>query len=120
MPLANLLVRPCVIVRRWPTSIDEYGEEVFAEHNVETVCELQQLQRTEAASTQGELSMTVWRLFLPIGTVIRTADTVIVNDIHYEVAGDPWIVDTGPTTSMHHVEATLTRQSSTEEPDSAS
>jgi hypothetical protein len=109
--LSQLLSTPCTIVRRSASgTTDEHGNDIPSETTAATVCELQ-LQPTRASgepSSAGELSNTLWDLFLPTGTDIRTGDAVVVRGQEYELVGDPWDATTG-SASMHHVEATVRR-----------
>ncbi len=107
MLASTLLHRACTVTTRTDSgSTDDYGNPTDAETSLTTVCDLQQQQRTEPGA-QGELSDTRWLLILPPGTEITTRSTVTVDDIVYEVIGDPW------TAHLHgrptHVEATLRR-----------
>lgn len=111
--LSTLINRPCVITRRLSTgSEDDYGNLIPDESTIETVCELQQKQRTEPAG-QGELSDTQWTLFLLPGDTLRTGDVVTVDDEDYEVVGEPWQARNPRTQLLSHVEATLRRTAST-------
>lgn len=111
MPLTTLLNKPCVITRREYDldNTDSYGDATFDETEVETVCELQQRQRSEEGDP-GQLSKTSWLLVLPHGTEISSADTVTVGGDDYEVVGEPWAAEQG-SREMWHVEATVVRTS---------
>lgn len=111
--LSNLLIQSCTITHRSPSDErDEYGRAVDAETTIETMCALHQRQRSEDIE-HGQLSRTEWLLLLPADTTIGTADTVTVDDVAYEVVGEPWDAKGG--TEMAHVEATVVRTSSTGE-----
>lgn len=107
--LAALLNRPLTIVNRTDsTAIDEYGNAIPTETLVETVGELQQVQRSEPVA-EGELSDTRWLLVLPAGTVLNTGDAVIVDGEMFEVTGQPWAARNPRTGAQSHVEATCRR-----------
>lgn len=104
--ITGLMRRECKILRRSPTGeVNDYGDEVLAEDEVDAVCELQQQRRLEAAD-MGEVSDATWIAYLPIGTDLRTGDALVVGGTAYEVIGEPWQADSG-TAAVHHVEATL-------------
>lgn len=115
MTLTQLLNLPCVLVRNLPSSdTDEFGNEIPAEEEIETVCELQQ-QRRDEPSTEGELSVTTWLLVLPAGTEVRTSDTVEVDGYVYQFEGDPWSARNPRTGLESHVEATVKRSAGGQE-----
>lgn len=109
--LSTLLNRPCTITRRsFGDEVDERGDYIATESAVETVCELQQKQRSEPED-QGELSDTTWLLILPAGTAIDTGDAVTMTDTgeEFEMVGDPWPARNPRTRAESHVEATVRR-----------
>lgn len=112
MSVAALINRPCTVTRRADSGeADDYGNPIQGDTDVATVCELQKFAQPnrEEPGTEGELSDTLWTLFLPAGTVIRTGDAVTVDGDAYEMVGDPWHVR-NPTTGVEsHVEATVRR-----------
>lgn len=109
MSLVTLLNRPCLLVQRSASGdLDRFGNPKRDETTVATVCELQQQRRTEAGDA-GELSDTTWALFLPAGTDVTTADTVIVDGQEYELVGEPWDARNPRTQVMSHIEATCRR-----------
>jgi hypothetical protein len=109
MTLSELINRDCSITRRTASgSTDDYGNEVATETTVDTVCELQQRNRSEPDAA-GEFSDADWMLILPAGTEITTADTVTVDGQDYEVVGDPWPARNPRTREPSHVEATVRR-----------
>lgn len=109
--LANLIQTPCTIVRRFASiDDDDFSNERPTEDYVDTVCEIQQAQRTEPAG-EGELSVTTWNVFLPSDVVAHNGDALVLDDgSEYELVGEPWRADSG-SAAVHHVEATakLTR-----------
>ncbi len=108
MSLTTLLSKPCTIIAKSPSDeVSRFGNVLYDETETATVCELQQRRREEPEDA-GELSVTVWDLFLPIGTVLHTDDTVVVDGLEYEVTGEPWDARTGSAT-VWHVEATVVR-----------
>lgn len=110
MSLSQLLNRPCWVVQRSDTGdVDELGNEEPSETEVETVCEIQQVQRDED-ETQGELSDTDWLGVFPAGTALDTGDAVKVEGLgKFELTGAPWAVRNPRTQTESHVEATLRR-----------
>lgn len=108
MTLATLLNKPCQLVRRSDSGdIDAHGGEIETETVTEVMCDLQQRQRSEDEES-GELSDTLWTLFLPTGTDIDTSDAVVVGGRVYELVGDPWDAQQG-SPDMWHLEATVRR-----------
>jgi hypothetical protein len=110
MTLAQLLNRTCtLVIRSASAEEDDYGNAIEDESSVETVCEIQQRQRSETAD-EGELSDTSWLGVFPAGTDLRTADAVIVEGLgQFELVGDPWTARNPRTQAESHVEATLRR-----------
>lgn len=106
MLLTDLMNLPCLIVNRTSDGLDEFGNDVSSEATVETVCELQQRQRGEDGE---ELATGSFLLVVPSGTVLGSADSVVVEDVEYEVSGEPWIVRNPRTHLPSHVEATVVR-----------
>lgn len=115
MSIATLINRPCVVIERLPSGdTDDYGNSVPDEEEVETVVELQQVQRDEPGGA-GELSDTRWLGFFPAGTDLTTADAVVVDGERYELEGDPWPVRNPRTGTESHVEASLCRVAGAED-----
>jgi hypothetical protein len=111
MSLSLLLNRPCTIVGQVADgTVDEYGGELIAETRTDTVCELQQAQRSE---TDQEVVATRWTLFLPAGTQIDAGDRVIVETETFEVDGQPWPARNPRTGQESHIEATVVRTEGT-------
>jgi hypothetical protein len=114
MSLATLLNKPCLLVRRSDSGgEDAHGNPIEDETVTEVLCEIQQRQRSEDDDA-GELSDTLWTLFLPHGTDLDTSDAVIVGGLVYEVMGDPWDAVQG-SPDMWHVEATVRRTAGSED-----
>lgn len=108
MSLSSLMDTTVTLVRRSNTgSADVYGNPTDTETLVQTTGSLQQRRRSEDASA-GEVSETLWDLFLPTGTALDTGDGVVVGNSRYEVVGQPWDAAEG-SVAVHHVEATLRR-----------
>lgn len=121
MSIARLINRPCTLLlrSRAETTEDEYGNPVVGETpRIDTVCELQQERRDEAAD-EGETSDTRWKLFLlpnildeddePIE--VDTGDAVEVDGEVYELTGEPWRVRSPFNGRDSHVQATCRRVS---------
>jgi hypothetical protein len=107
---ARLLNRPCTVVRRVDSGeVNDYGDPVMTETQTEAICELQKPPRraSDEANQSGELSDTLWDLFLPAGTEIATGDAVIVDGVKYELVGDPWRARHPLTRNIDHLEATV-------------
>lgn len=112
--LSTLINRPCTIwSRSASTDVDELGDAIDDETATETVCELQQHQRSEPGD-QGEFSDTGWLLFLLPGTALDTSDQVEVDGQVFEVVGAPWEVRNPRTQTVSHIEATLRRTAGAE------
>jgi hypothetical protein len=111
--LSQLLNRPVTITTPEPASTpgkDDYGNQLDDDTRaivVETVGELQQRQRSEDET--GGVSDTSWLLVLPAGTRIAGDSIVTVNDLAYEVIGEPWAARNPRTGQESHIEATLRR-----------
>lgn len=112
MLVARLLTRPCTITSRTDSGeVNDYGDPVLTETTTETVCELQKQVRraSEEPAAAGELSDTLWDLFLPAGTTVGTGDVVTVDGATYEMVGAPWAVRHPRTGEETHVEAGVRR-----------
>lgn len=97
------------IVRRTAgATIDEFGNLINTEVVEAVVGELQQQRRTEPLA-EGELSDTIWMLFLPAGTQLSTGDAIVCDGHIYELVGDPWEARNPRTQTASHVEATVRR-----------
>lgn len=115
MAIQQLLTRPCTITRRTASNAtDDYGNVTRVTTTVETVCELQQRERSEPGD-QGEFSDTSWLLILPAGTAIDTGDQVTVDSRGYELVGDPWPARNPLTGAESHIEATVRRTAGEDE-----
>jgi hypothetical protein len=90
-----------------PPAVDDSTED--ATYDLETVCWLQQERRTEPAQA-GELSDTVWTIFLNPSVDIDTSDRITVDDYgEFEVVGDPWQTFNPRTKLPWQVECTARR-----------
>jgi hypothetical protein len=105
----RMLRTPCTILRRRESGEDKYGNPTAEPVEVEAVCSLQQIRRSEHVNA-GELSDTLWDLFLPIDIEIGTGDAVKVSGFSYELVGEPWRAEEG-SRSLWHIEATVRRTS---------
>jgi hypothetical protein len=109
MALADLLNLPVTLVQRTDSgTLDDYGNDIPTEVEVETVCELQQRRRDEPDG-HGEMSSADFLLVLPAGTDARTADIAVIDGQDYEFVGDPWIARNPRTGVVSHVECTVRR-----------
>lgn len=107
MSIDALMNRPCGLLRRSPTGErDRFGNPKHDAVLIDTVCELQQRQRAEPGD-DSELSDTTWALFLPAGTDVRTGDAIVVDDVTYELVGDPWDARNPRSRAVSHIEATV-------------
>lgn len=109
MTITALLTRTCTITHDTAgVTVDAYGSEIPATATTDTVCELQQQQRTET-NERGTVIEDVWLLVLPADTTVSAEDTVTVDGEDYYVHGDPWTVRNPRTEAAHHIEATVRR-----------
>lgn len=114
MSLTQLLNRSCTITRRHESgNRDEFGNDTPSEGTVSTVCELQQRQRNE--TPDGQVARATWLLILPGDAVLASGDTVTVDQVVYEVHGDPWPARNPSTGAAHHLEATVVLAGSVDE-----
>jgi hypothetical protein len=112
--LVRLVNRPCVLLIRGEDGADAMGNPIRVETRVDAVCELQQIRRTEPPA-DGEVSDTLWKVWLLPGTVIDTGDAVEVDDDVYELVGAPWPVRDPFRGVDHHVEASCRRVAGAED-----
>jgi hypothetical protein len=111
--LAALLSRPCTITTRTAgETVNAYGDLVTEDVTVETVCELQQRQRSED-DVAGEIAQSGWLLILPAGTTVTSGAKVTVDEESFEVVGEPWPVRNPRTGATSHIEAGVERAAST-------
>lgn len=114
MGLNRMLSTPCTILREAATGKKDRGGNALTEPvEQEVMCALQQRRRTETEDG-GEISDTLWDLYLSFGTEIDTGDSVLVGGRRYEVVGEPWSAQEG-SRSMWHVEATVQRTAGADE-----
>jgi len=105
--LTSLINRPCVLRHRTGgTMVDRDGNEIAEWVEVATVCEIQQRRRTE---NNEQISVAQWVAFLLPGETVRTGDELVVDDITYQIEGDPWPARNPRTRQASHIEATLRR-----------
>jgi hypothetical protein len=109
------LKTPCTILRRVLGEPDEFGNPTYMTKEVEAKCAFQQ-QRRDEHDEGGELSDTIWNLWLPIGTEVDTGDAVVVKGRKYEVVGEPWEAEEG-SRSLWHTECTVERAAGTGDDD---
>lgn len=116
MSLTSLINRPCLLIRRSESGdTDDYGNDIATETIVATVCEIQQIRRTEPA-TEGELSQGDWVAFFLPGTALDTSDAIEVDGLGtFELVGGPWVVRNPRTQQESHVEASLRRTAGAED-----
>jgi hypothetical protein len=113
--LSNLVNRPCTLIQRAPGSTDELGNDIHAEVEVDTVCEIQQ-QRREEPGNAGEVSITEWVGFFLPGTDLRTGDAVRVEgEGEFELVGDPWSTRNPRTQAFGQVEVSLRKVAGAED-----
>lgn len=122
MPISDLLTQPCLLLQRDPDGgEDRYGNETQEETPVETVCALQQRQRTEGgasgamSSAHGDLSDTSWLLVLPADTQIDNGDAVEVSGQRFELVGAPWPAFDPVAQAVSHLECTVRRTAGSED-----
>jgi hypothetical protein len=110
--LANRLKRQVTIQHHTESgNTDVYGNDIPTVVDVNVLGELQQRTRDES---EGTISQTDWRLYLPANTPIDTNDVVKVGGETYEVIGDPWQAFNPRTGQYEHVEVSLRRTSGEE------
>jgi hypothetical protein len=120
--ISDLMNRPCTLLLRTSTGEDAYGNATVTEMSVATVCAFQKQSSSVDAEdrSQNNLAESGWDLFLPFGPDINSGDAVIVDDLEYEVDGDPWPVRNELTGEFSHVEAVCRRVSGSEDGEAGS
>ncbi len=114
MSLTRMMPIPCTMISEVPTGKnDRYGDPITEPVEVETWCALQQF-RGEEHEQSGEVSDTLWNLYLPYGTAIGSSASIKVEGREYEVVGESWNACEG-SRSMWHVEALCRRRAGTGE-----
>ncbi len=112
MGVDRMMTRTATLIRRVPTGEkDRYGNATTKPVEEVVRCALQQRQRKEHEEG-GEISDTLWDLFLPFGTDVGTGAAIRVDGEQYELVGEPWDACEG-SRSMWHVAATVRRTSGT-------
>ena len=107
MSLASLINRPVTLRHKTGgTSIDRDGNEIPEVVEIDTVCELQQRQRRENEEQIGDAT---WVAFFLPGETIGSGDELVVDNVVYQVEGDPWPARNPRTQQASHIEATLRR-----------
>lgn len=116
--LNHLLNRPCQLVRRAPSGLeDDYGNELPGETVISTVCEFQKQTRSGDQEDTGrnQLAESRWNVFFPAGTEVDSGDSLVVDGTEYEVDGEPWDVRNPLTGQMSHVEVQVKRVAGAED-----
>ena len=112
MSVERMMTIPCTVISEVPTGEkDRYGDPITKTVEVETRCALQQF-RGEEHEQAGEVSDTLWNLYLPYGTQIGTSASIKVGDREYEAVGEPWNAAEG-SRAMWHAEALVRRRAGT-------
>ena len=107
MSIESLIRQPCVLTKRAASgAVDEYGDEVLAETQVETVCALQQRRREEEGDA-GENSESDWVAFFLPDEDVDTASKLVQGTRTFEFVGSPWPVEDHLRGIVHHIEATV-------------
>lgn len=114
MSLNRMMSIPCTVISEVATGEkDRYGDPITEEVEVETKCALQQF-RGEEHEQAGEVSDTLWNLYLPYGTTIGSSASIRVEEREYEVVGESWSAKEG-SRSMWHIQALVRRRAGTGE-----
>lgn len=114
MSLARMMSIPCTVISEVPTGeTDRHGDPITETAEVATKCALQQF-RGEEHEQSGEVSDTLWDLYLPFGTAIGSSASIKVEDREYEVVGESWSAEEG-SHSMWHIQALVRRRAGTGE-----
>jgi hypothetical protein len=118
MSLAQMINRPCVLVKRVAGEKDELGNETTEPVEIETVCDLQQQGASSFRSeSDDEVSDTRWVLYLPADVEAGVGDAVRVSgDGEFEVYGEAWKVWNPHTQTFSHIEAAVRRTVAPDEP----
>jgi hypothetical protein len=108
MSVTRMMTRTATIHREIETEAKDRGGNALMESAEEEVrCAFQQKHRAEHEDG-GEISDTLWTLYLPFGTEIDMGDSIVVEGRRYEVVGEPWSAQEG-SRSMWHLEASVQR-----------
>lgn len=106
--IESLISQGCTLVNRVESEdeIDDYGKPLVQEDSTETVCYLEQRQRSEDASA-GETSSSDWLAVFREDEDVNTASALIVDGVIYEFVGAPWPVRDPELDVVSHIEATV-------------
>jgi hypothetical protein len=116
MTLAQMINRPCVLVKRVANERDELGNETTEPVEIETVCDLQQ-QGGFKSESEDEVSDTRWVLYLLADLEVGVGDAVRVEgDGEFEIYGEAWKVWDPHTQAFSHTEAAVRRTVAPDEP----
>lgn len=109
MSIERMMSIPCTVISEVPTGEkDRYGDPITERVEVSTKCALQQF-RGEEHEQIGEVSDTLWNLYLPYETQIGMSAEVLAGEREYEVVGECWKAEEG-SRSMWHIEALVRRR----------
>ncbi len=109
MSVERMMSIPCKVISEVPTGEnDRHGDPITETAEVETRCALQQF-RGEEHEQAGEVSDTLWNLYLPYETEIGSSAVIEVNGRQYEITGEAWKAEEG-SRSMWHIEALVRRR----------
>lgn len=110
MTLAQMINRPCVLVKRVTSEKDELGNETTESVEIETVCDLQQEASSFRSESADEISDTRWVLYLPSDLEVGVGDAVRVEgDGEFEIYGEVWKAWNSTTQTFSHIEAAVRR-----------
>lgn len=86
----RMLRRQATITERTASDdLDDYGNAVVTETTWTSRCDLQQ-RRADESNDGGQIPIGTFVLYLPPGRTPSAGAAVTVDDVTYEVVGDPW------------------------------
>jgi hypothetical protein len=109
MSVARLCRRPCTIRYHAPGATGDVTDGPADEWTeVQTVCALQQrIGGRREDGTLGDLSQTLWQLYLLASVVPpKAADEVVVEGVTYQLQGDAFVAFNERRARASHIEAT--------------
>lgn len=93
---------PCVVHHTDPGAVDEYGDHPLSIlSSTDELCALQQSTTGEQAGIETEK----WALFFKPGVDIDANDSVDVQNMTFQVLGNPWVVTDPLTGWATHIQA---------------
>lgn len=100
---------PCTVLNRIESGADEYGNVIYAEVSIDTVCFIQPASQQEIQDGRAEIGQYLLHLPSAMAGQLDGFARVDVGGVSYEVAAPPAFYPSLTAPGVHHVEITVQR-----------